>query len=103
MELLPIMDNFNAAFNLIPENDDKNPWVIGLGHIKKQLADFLTDNGIEKIKTVGEKFDPELHEAVSREKNDKEKEDLILKEIKAGYKLHGKVVQAAKVVVRSEE
>ena len=99
LELLPIMDNFNAAFNMIPPAEEKNAWVIGLGHIKKQLGDFLQSNGIEKIKTVGEKFDPELHEAVSREKNEKEKEDVILKEVKAGYKLHGKVVQAAKVVV----
>ena len=102
MELLPIMDNFTAAFKLIPENEDKNPWVIGLGHIKKQLEDFLQSNGIEKIKTVGEVFNPEMHEAVSREKNDDKEVDVILKEIKAGYKLHGKVVQAAKVVVNEK-
>lgn len=102
MELLPIMDNFRAAFNSVPENDKKSAWVVGLGHIKKQFEDFLKNNGVEQIKTVGEKFDPELHEAVGREKIENQEADVIIKEVKAGYKLHGKVIQAAKVVVNEK-
>jgi molecular chaperone GrpE len=99
IELLPIYDNFKAAFNTIPEEQTNNPWVVGFGHIKKQLADFLKDSGVEEIKTVGEKFDPTLHEALENIACEKKEDGIILKEIKSGYKLKDKVIQAAKVAV----
>lgn len=102
-ELLPILDNFESAFTLVPEEEKNNSWVVGLQYIKNQMEKFLTDNGVEKIKTVGEKFNPEFHEAVESEDFDKsQKEDIVLKEIKAGYKLYEKVIQAAKVVVNKK-
>jgi len=104
MELLPIMDNFKAAFNLIPDAEMKSAWVVGFSHIKKQMADFLAGNGVEEIKTVGEKLDVAVHEAVEYdEKSDPStssgEEGEIIAERKSGYKLNGRVIQAAKVVV----
>jgi len=98
MEILPVFDHFKSAFRQIPESEKESAWVVGFSYIKKQLFDFLTANGIEEIKTVGEEFDHNLHEAVEFRESESQKE-IILEEVKAGYKLNGKVIQAAKVVV----
>ncbi len=95
-ELVPILDNFTKAVNHVPEDQENKDWVKGVFHIKKQLEDFLARNGLEKIKTIGEKFDHNLHEAVGKEQGEK---DIILKEVNSGYKLNGKVIIPAKVIV----
>ncbi|MFA6536906.1 MAG: nucleotide exchange factor GrpE [Patescibacteria group bacterium] len=97
-EILPVYDNFKSAFRQIPENEKNSAWVIGFSYIKKQLADLLSTNGITEIKTVGEKFDHNLHEALEYRETDGE-DGIIIEELKAGYKLNEKVIQAAKVVV----
>jgi len=97
-ELIPILDNFTKAVEHVPEEQAKEDWVVGIFHIKKQLEDFLTDNGLEKIVTVGQKFDHNLHEAVGKEKSEQEK-DTIIKEVSSGYKLNGQVIIPAKVIV----
>lgn len=103
MELLPILDNFKAAFNLIPEPELKSAWVVGFSHIKKQLFDFLTANGVEEIKTVGEKLDVSVHEAVEYDEKSERAEGEIIAERKGGYKLNGRVIQVAKVVVSGKK
>jgi len=101
LELLPILDNFKMAFSQIPEEETDGAWVVGFSHIKKQFEDLLISYGVEVIKTVGEQFNPEEHEAIeSREEKDKI-DDLILEERKAGYRLNGKVIQVANVIVNS--
>jgi molecular chaperone GrpE len=66
---------------------------------KKPIEDFLKQLGIEEIKTVGEKFNPEFHEAASHEEKEGFETDTIFEEVKAGYTLHGKVIYPAKVKV----
>lgn len=95
-ELIPILDNFTKAVEHVPNEQKNDDWVVGIFHIKKQLEDFLMQNGLEKIKTVGEKFDHNLHEAVGQESGEK---DLIIKEVNSGYKLNGQVIIPAKVIV----
>ena len=119
MEILPVLDNFKAAFSQIPENEKDSPWVIGFGYIKKQLEALLAQNGVETIKTVGEKFDPSLHEAVEdsaapastpqsasgrtmERPSEQGKDGQIIKEIRPGYTLNKKCVQAARVVVNNK-
>ena len=120
IELLPILDNFKAAFSQIPEAEKNSPWVIGFSYIKKQLEDMLAREGVEQIKTVGEEFNHEEHEAVDNEgegedgdegnddatadkQGDKNEDSavkqVVTKEVRPGYTLNNKVVQAAKVVV----
>ena len=107
IQLLPIYDNLKLALRHVPDEQKKSDWVIGIEHIKNQLNKLLEENGVEEIKTVGEKFNPELHEAVSVAKSGKQKEGvkqpdksgLIKEEMRPGYKLNGKVLYPAKVVV----
>ncbi len=106
-QLLPIYDNLKLALKHVPEEQKKSDWVVGIEHIKNQLSKLLEENGIEEIKTIGEKFNPELHEAVSVVKSDKHKKEtgqidkggLIKEEVRPGYKLNGKVLYPAKVIV----
>jgi len=95
LKLLAILDSFEEA---LKHNNPKSPEAIGLRQLYNQLKDVLKKEGLEEIKSVGEKFNPELHEAVENIKGDK-KEGVIIEEIQKGYKLHGKVIRPSKVRV----
>jgi molecular chaperone GrpE len=97
VQILPIYDNFKKALQLLPTEQDS--WVEGIKQIKKQMEDLLKNYGIEEIKTIGEKFDPQLHEAVGKEKKQGMDPDTIISESSSGYLMNGKVLVAAKVIV----
>jgi len=100
LEILPIYDNFKLAWRHIPEEHKKNDeWLKGIEQIKKQFYKLLTNVGIKEIKTVGEKFDPEVHEAVAKEKKEDMEGNTVFEEVKGGYKLYDKVLEPAKVKV----
>lgn len=97
-ELLPILDNFYVSTDHIPEDQKESPWVTGIMHIQKQLEKILEDNGVSEIMVkVGDKFDPEIMEAIS-DSNDSDK-NIVKKVLMKGYKLDKKVIQAVKVTV----
>jgi len=99
IELLPVNDHFKLALAHIPQEEQNKEWVKGIMAISKELKDMLSRFGIEEIETVGKEFNPELHEAVSKEKAEGIKSHHIIKELQPGYKLFGKVLQHAKVSV----
>jgi len=101
LQILPINDHFKLAFSQLPEikDEETKKWVQGIEHIKNQIQATLKTLGIEEIKTVGEKFNPERHEAVEKRKAEGKEKDIIIEEVKPGYLMHGKVLEAAKVVV----
>lgn len=98
-DLIPVYDNFKEAFNHIESENQKKDWVVGIGHIKKQLEEYLKKIGVEEIKTVGHSFDPALHEAVGTRKQEGKSEGEIIEELKGGYQINGKTLSAAKVIV----
>ncbi|MDX9893351.1 MAG: nucleotide exchange factor GrpE [Patescibacteria group bacterium] len=98
-ELLPIFDHFKLAIKHVTQDQVKQDWVLGFIHIKKQFDEFLGRLGIKEIETVGQKFDPQFHEAVSHEEYEGFEPDIIFEEVKAGYTLHDKVINPAKVKV----
>ncbi len=101
-ELLPIFDNYKTAIDHIPENQKKEQWAIGLEHILKMWDEFLKNHDVEKIKTVGEKFDPHLHESVGEVNDDKSKDQIITEEKQTGYKINGSVIRPAKVIINNK-
>lgn len=103
LDLLPILDNFKIAYSQIPEDEKSSSWVVGFSHIKKQLEDVLAASGIEPIKTVGEKFDVSCHEAIDKRTDGKKEDDVVLEEVQPGYRLNGKVIQVAKVIINHIE
>ncbi len=97
-EILPILDNFYRAESHLPDMKlRKVDWVKGIIQIKSQLEEFLKKQGLEEIKTLGEEFNPEFHEAVEEIKKEGEKSGKIIKEVQKGYLLQGKVIRSAKV------
>lgn len=64
--LLPVVDNFHASTDHIPEDQKTSPWVQGIMYIQKQLEQVLGEMGVVEIETKeGDAFDPSVHEAVA--------------------------------------
>jgi len=99
LKILPILDNFYLIEKKIPENLKVNENVKGILQLKTQLQDFLKKLGVEEIKSVGEKFDPNFQEVIGEIEAKDKKPGIILEEEQKGYKLHGKVIRPAKVRV----
>ncbi len=99
VELLLVVDSFDRAREAAKKHEHGAVFSEGLEMILKQLHKCLEDNGVEKIKTVGEKFDPHIHEAVTMIQTDKHPEDTVAEEISPGYVLNGKLLRAAKVKI----
>lgn len=107
MQIIPVIDNFQASTAHIPEDKKEDGWVTGIMYIQKQLEDVLKENGVEEIELkVGDNFDAKYCEAVldsccnKGECGKKEKyQNKIKKVILKGYKIGEKVIRPMRVVV----
>lgn len=97
-DLLPILDNFQLAAKHVPENLKDDNWAQGIKQIEKQFEDILSLEGLERIETVGTKFDPNFHEAIEHVESDKP-EDEVVEEVLSGYKFDSEVIRPARVKV----
>ena len=97
VKMLPTLEALEQALKHSPRDERFKEWSEGVIKIVQQLEKVLLEMGIEKIKSVGEKFDHELHEALEMVEGGESGK--ILEEVQAGYKLNGKVIRAAKVKV----
>jgi len=94
--ILPVIDNMEKAAKAATADEAyKN----GVLMVLKQLNDVLLSFGVEEIKTVGETFDPEVHEAVSRIEDDTKGEKEVVEEFRKGYKIGTKVIRHSMVIV----
>lgn len=98
-ELLPVIDNFERALKHTPKELETNDYIKGVQGIAKQFEDVLSKLGVERIKTVGEPFDPSVHNAVSHEEGDGP--ELVSEELQAGYRLGDEIIREAMVRVKS--
>ena len=98
-DLLPVIDNFERALKHVPQDLSDNDYVKGIQSVVKQFEKTLERLGVQKIKTVGEPFNPHLHEAVSMEEGDGEQE-MVSEELQSGYILGEEVLRHAMVRVR---
>lgn len=99
LKILPILDNFEIAEKNLPENLKNDENVKGLLQIKNQIKNFLKNQGVEEIKSVGEKFDPKFHEVIEEVKVKNAEPGTIVEEIQKGYKINGRLLRPAKVKV----
>jgi molecular chaperone GrpE len=97
-DLLPVVDNFERALKHVPAELKDNDYIKGVQGVVKQFEKTLEDIGVTRIKTVGEPFDPNLHEAVSMEEGEGTKE-VVSEELQAGYQLGDEVIRHAMVRV----
>lgn len=98
-DLLPVIDNFERALKHIPADLTENDYIKGIQGIVKQFEKTLEQLGVKKIKTVGEPFNPHLHEAVSMEEGDGGQE-IVSEELQSGYTLNEEVLRHAMVRVK---
>jgi molecular chaperone GrpE len=98
--LLHVLDNFERALSTVPEgvNDGFRK---GMEIIHNQLCDALARAGLSPMESVGQKFDPHLHDAVMQLPSDDYEEGTVVEEFNKGYMLFDKVIRHAKVAVSS--
>ena len=101
-ELLPTLDNFERALKHVPKDLEKNDYIKGIQGVVKQFEDALAKIGVKRIKTNGELFDPNLHEAISMEEGNGARE-VVSEELQSGYVLGDDVVRHAMVKVKMEK
>ena len=98
-QLLHILDDFERALESAKTTDDFESFHKGMEMIDSNLQNLLGRHGLKPIEAEGERFDPELHEAVMQMASEEVEEGMILEEVNRGYMLNGKVIRHSKVVV----
>jgi molecular chaperone GrpE len=96
LDLLPVLDDLERAFNSLPPDLGEPDWMEGIRLIYRKLQALLERRGLAKIKAEGQPFDPSLHEAV---RYDKGEEGVVLEELQKGYRLSERVLRPSLVVV----
>jgi len=99
LEFMPILDNLEAAEKHIKEAKDFKAVQEGVDIIQMQIQRFLKDIGVERVKAEGEKFDPHVHEAIETEETGEGDDGIIVKELKPGYRLNGRLLRPASVKI----
>ena len=99
--LLPVLDNLDRARQSLNASSDPKVLYQSFEMLANQLTEALVGLGIERIETVGQAFDPALHEALSQAPNHDHAEGIICQEYQAGFQLQGQVLKPARVVVSS--
>ena len=94
--MLPIMDNLEKAAEA--KTDDEK-YQEGVRLVARQFQDALKRLGLEEIEAIGQRFDPEFHEAVSHIQDETKGEQEITQEYRKGYKIGNKVVRHSMVIV----
>lgn len=103
--ILPVMDNFHRALEHAPESVDGDPAVKqlmdGLKMVMRQFDDILESVGVEPIESVGQQFDPNLHQAVVAEPSDQHQDGEVITELQRGYRLRDRILRPSMVKVAS--
>lgn len=97
LKLLPVLDDFDRLLHSVKSNGKCDAQ--GVQYIYQNLRKCLMDEGMEEIVSVGESFDPHIHEAVDIEETDLDREGLVLEEWKKGYKFGEKLLRTSQVKV----
>ncbi len=99
LKLLPIVDNFDRSVQAAEAEHSYDSLVEGVCLTLKQMQELLAKEGVEPIESVGQEFNPELHEAMMRVETDEFPENTIVDELEKGYTINGKVLRPARVRV----
>ena len=98
-DMLPLLDNFERA--MAAETKDVEAFQKGVEMIFTQFQEVLKKNGLEQIEAVGQKFDPNFHQAVLRVEDPEREDDTVAQELQKGYMVKGRVIRPSMVQVVS--
>jgi molecular chaperone GrpE len=100
-KLIAIVDNFELGLEAARAEGEKSPIFSGMSMVLKQLMDFLSDSGLKPIDATGQKFDPNLHEAIAHEPSNEFAEGTVIRQTRRGYKMKDRLLRPSSVVVSS--
>ncbi len=100
-QLLPVIDNFEMGLKAAESVEGGELILQGMSMVRKQLSDFLAEQGVEEVPSEGEAFDPNLHEALKQEPHATVPEGRVLFTLRRGYRLRDRLLRAANVIVSS--
>lgn len=98
-QFLPIVDDLERALDVAKEEEEVTSFVQGVEIIFNQLKNTLEKQGLEQIRAKGEPFDPYLHEAIMKVELDEYPDNIIIEEMRKGYKLKNRVLRPTMVKV----
>jgi len=100
LKFIDILDNLDRALEAAEQTYAGNPLVDGLILVRTQLLQTLQQEGLERVPVLGLPFDPAFSDAVfTQPVDDPEQDHVVVREILRGYRLHGRVARASRVVV----
>jgi len=100
LKILPILDHFNIAEQHLTAEERKNSHISGFLQIKQQMEEFLKSNGVEEVKAeIGDKFDPNIHEAIEEVVAKDKESGIIINVVNKGYISNGHLLRPAKVKI----
>jgi molecular chaperone GrpE len=100
-QLLPALDNFERALKTEATNEQAKTLIQGMEMVYRQLADALKQEGLTEVPTVGEKFDPNMHQAVMQVEDSEFESNTVIEELQKGYMLKDRVIRPAMVKVNA--
>jgi molecular chaperone GrpE len=98
-ELLPVFDNLERAMSSVEKATDVQSVADGVRMVIRQFTDTLQKLGVERVATVGQPFDPALHEAIQHLESTEHPPGTVAAEIQGGYRAHDRLIRPALVVV----
>jgi len=98
-EFLPVIDNLEKSLATNAEDEVAKAWKSGVELIYRQFTEVLNKLGAEEIKAVGEQFDPNFHDAVMHVEDENVGENIIVEELRKGYKLKDRIIRHSMVKV----
>ncbi len=97
--LLPVFDNLGRAIQSAQRSTDLKAMSDGLAMVQRQFIEALGREGITKVPTVGQAFDPGMHEAIQQVETDEHPAGTVIAEVQPGYMQGERLMRAAMVVV----
>lgn len=97
---LGVYDNLERAVKAIPDTPEVAAWRVGVEMTRRGFHEAFRTQGVEQVPTVGEMFDPNIHEAIMRVA-DEAPEGTVVEELQAGFRWRARVLRAALVKVSS--
>jgi len=98
-EVLPVLDDLERAVNSTKDSSSFEELKSGVDLVYENFKNVLKRRGVEPIESVGEPFDPELHDAMMVQESDDHDSNVVIDEFERGYRLGDTVLRHAKVVV----
>ncbi|MBC8313311.1 MAG: nucleotide exchange factor GrpE [Candidatus Cloacimonetes bacterium] len=99
LEIVEVFEHLELAIKSANEKDSPKNFKKGIEIIHKQMKQIFEKEGLKKIETVGQKFDPNFHEAIIFTEHKKYDENIIFDNIRNGYLLNDKILRHARVAV----